>query len=314
MSNLFGKSCLVFGATGFIGWNLCRGLVAQGARIRAVAHRTLSDEQRQGPGIDWIRGSLLDRDFVSRAVAGQSLVFHLVSSSSPGSYNTNPSADLQENVAPTLQLAELSLVAGVERIVFASSGGTVYGVGRESVLTEASATNPISAYGVGKLATEKYLEIFWRHLGLKSSILRISNPYGPYQNAAKGQGLIGKIMNCALQGEAMTVWGDGSIVRDFIYIDDVVSALVAVTCYDGAEQVFNVGSGIGASVNDIIAAVERTTGLNVAVDYQPGRAADVPMNILDTTLIRTRLGWSPRVSLEDGLRLTYQWNLARQSN
>ncbi|MCJ2037178.1 NAD-dependent epimerase/dehydratase family protein [Methylobacterium sp. J-068] len=311
VSNLSGKTCLVLGATGFIGWNLCRHLVSQGARVRAVVHRTISDEQRRDPDIAWRQGSFSDRDFMARTLEGQSVVFHLISTSSPGRYNTDPLADLRENVEPTLQLAELAIAAGVDRLVFTSSGGTVYGISRDVFLNETSQANPISCYGVGKLASEKYLEIFARYLGLKSTILRISNPYGPYQFAAKGQGLIGKVISCGLNRETLTIWGDGSVVRDFIYIDDVVSALTAAAGYEGPEHVFNVGSGVGASVIDVIAAVQRATGLAIEVDYQPGRAADVPVNVLDTSLIRSSLKWRPRVSLEDGLRLTYAWNAAR---
>ncbi len=180
------------------------------------------------------------------------------------------------------------------------------------MISETGATNPISAYGVGKLAIEKYLEIYWRHLGLRSTVLRISNPYGPYQLAEKGQGLIGKIMDCIFTGGVLPVWGDGSVTRDFIYVDDVVSALIDGTGYDGDEHVFNVGFGSGASVNEVIAAVQRVTGLPILVAYQPGRAADVPLNVLDTRLIRRCTHWSPRVSLEEGIARTYRWHLARR--
>ena len=312
-SDLSGKAGLVLGATGFIGWNLCRHLVSQGARVRAVWHQTISDEQRRDPGVEWRHGSFADRDFMSRALEGQRVVFHLVSTSGPTRSTTTPFDDLRENVEPTLQLAELSVAAGIDHLVFTSSGGTVYGISRAEFLSESSQTNPISCYGVGKLASEKYLEIFGRHLGLKSTILRISNPYGPYQVATKGQGLISKIISCGLNKEALSIWGDGRVVRDFIYIDDVVSALVAAAGYDGPEHMFNVGSGIGASVAEVINAVRRATGLAIDVDYQPPRAADVPVNILDTTLIRRSLDWQPQVSLEDGLRRTYAWNLAQKN-
>lgn len=307
-SALSGKACLVLGATGFIGWNLCRHLISQGVRVRAVWHRSISEEQRQYPGIEWYHGSYADRDFVTRAIDGQNIVFHLVSTSTPARFNTDPLADIVENLGPTLQLAQISATSGVSNLIYASSGGTVYGISQEKLLSESSRTNPISCYGVGKLAAEKYLEIFGRYLGLKSTILRISNPYGPYQIVTKGQGLISRLISCGLDNEVMSIWGDGSVVRDFIFIDDVVFALVSAASYQGPEHIFNVGAGIGASVSEVIKVVESETGLSINIDYEAGRAVDVPVNILNTSLIRAHLNWEPRVPLREGIRKTFDWN------
>ncbi|MEG9500441.1 MAG: NAD-dependent epimerase/dehydratase family protein [Methylorubrum extorquens] len=307
MSDLAGKLCVVFGATGFIGWNLCQRLLREGAIVRGVFRKELSTHQRQESRIQWMQGNLVDRAFVSNAVAGCHIVFNLASTSSPGNYNLSPAADVFDNVLPALQLAEISASAGVERFIFASSGGTVYGAGSEYPVREASPTEPISAYGVGKLTVEKYLEVCRRHLHLSCVSLRISNPYGPHQSAHKGQGLVAKLLDCASSGEKMIIWGDGRIVRDYVHVHDVVSAFSGIAKSATDIGLFNVGSGRGSTVNELIALVELVSGRQIQVEYVPGRAADVPINVLDSSLIAETIHWKPEITLEDGVADTWNW-------
>lgn len=308
---LAGAPCLVLGGGGFIGANLCRALVGLGARVEAFGRNSLFHEVLSG--VTWSGGSFSDHEAVARAVEGNRFVFHLIGGGIPESSNRDPGADLSASVLNTIRLLDLCRDAGVERLIFVSSGGTVYGIPRETPIPESAPTDPISAYGISKLATEKYLGLY-RHLHrLDSVTLRVANAYGPYQVAARKQGLVAAIAQRALAGEPVEIWGSGEVVRDFIHVDDVVSALLAAATYAGPHRVFNVGSGMGLSVNQIVNDVEATIGRGPLIRrYTPGRPADVPVNALDCALARRELGWSPRVEWRDGLAGTIRWLEARR--
>ena len=199
-------------------------------------------------------------------------------------------------------------VTAFGKVIFVSSGGTVYGVPEHLPICESHPTDPISAYGISKLAIEKYLGLYRRLHGLDYCVLRVANPYGPYQVPFNNQGVVASILQRALSGEAVEIWGDGEIVRDFIHIDDVVDTLIAAVDYAGPKRVFNVGSGIGRSVNQIITDVETVLKLGpIARDYKPARPADVPVNVLDIGLIQREMGWRPCIDWLEGLRSTGSW-------
>jgi len=201
----------------------------------------------------------------------------------------------------------------VRRLVFLSSGGTVYGLPNAVPTPETAPTDPIGAYGVGKLAIEKYLAVY-RHLhGLDYRILRVTNPYGPFQVPIKNQGLIAAIVSKALRGETNEIWGDGSVIRDYIFIDDVVEALVAAASDRSEGRIFNIGSGQGRSVRAAIAAIEGALGKKLDINWKQGRAADVPASVVAIERARDLMGWAPKTSLEAGLAETIQWWRSRES-
>jgi UDP-glucose 4-epimerase len=305
-TDLRGRRCLVLGAGGFIGTNLCRRLREQGARVQGFGRSKSFPDALAG--IDWMTGDFADRDAVARAVEGNDLVFHLVGSRLPESSNQDPAADLSVNVVNTLQLLDACRRAKIGKVVFASSGGTVYGIPRQTPIPEVAPTDPIAAYGISKLAIEKYLALY-RHLhGLDYAILRIANPFGPYQSGYRKQGVIAAFAQQALNGEILEIWGDGEVVRDFVYIADVVQALLDVALYAGPHRVFNVGQGGGRSVNEVLRDIEFVLGRGVLEKrYMPSRLADVPVNVLDIALIRRELGWEPRTDWLTGLRATVNW-------
>ena len=182
-------------------------------------------------------------------------------------------------------------------MVYVSSGGTIYGIPEHVPTPESAATSPITAYGVTKLAVEKYLHLYHHLYGLEYRVLRVANPFGPYQTAVKNQGVIAAFMRQALRGEPIDVWGDGSVVRDYIYIDDVISAMLAAATHEGPSRVFNVGRGEGRSLAEIVEAIEAVSGLVIPARYGAARPIDVPRSILDITLARQELGWQPQHDL-----------------
>jgi UDP-glucose 4-epimerase len=296
---------LVLGAGGFIGTSLCRALLARGERVRGFGHAPLFPEALAG--VEWIEGDFADRDALAPALRGCDTLFHLVSGTVPQLANQDPAADLLGNVVPVIALLQQAAAEGIRRVVFVSSGGTVYGAAERTPTPESAPTEPFGAYGVGKLTVEKYLGLYERLHGLEYRALRVTNPYGPYQTARKGQGVIAAAILRGLSGQPIEIWGDGSVVRDFVYIDDVNDALLAAAADDGPHRVYNIGSGVGRSLRDVLAAVEAELGRPLKRIWRPGRPVDVPVSVVEIARAREGLGWAPRVGFEEGLRRMIAW-------
>ena len=305
-ASLVGASCLVLGAGGFIGSHLCHALVAAGARVHGFGHRPNFPDGL--PPIRFTAGEFTDRAALALAVDGADIVFHLLGGTTPEASNKDPIADLQVNTLASVQLLELCRAASVRKIVFVSSGGTVYGVPRRVPILEDAPTEPISAYGINKLVVEKYLHLY-RHLhGLQSISLRAANPFGPYQSPFRRQGVVAALIETQLAGKPVEIWGDGNVVRDFLYVGDLAEAMVAAAVCEGSHQVVNVGSGRGRSILEVAADVATSLGQPPPrIVYRPGRRGDVPANVLDISRAREALGWQPRTEWMDGLRLTAAW-------
>lgn len=304
--DLRGVSCLVLGAGGFIGGNLCRALSRAGARVHGFGRGPAYPDALDG--LRFTRGEFSDRGALARAADGADIVFHLLGGSTPDVSNKDPIADLGGNLLPSVQLLETCRAAGVSRVVFVSSGGTVYGVPASVPIGEEAATNPISAYGINKLTVEKYLHLYRYLHGLDYLVFRVANPFGPFQSPYRRQGVVAALTRSILNGRPVEIWGDGQVVRDFLYIGDVVEAMVAGIAYRGPHRVMNLGSGIGRSILDVVRDIGETLGhARVDVVHKPGRAADVPANVLDIGLIRRELGWAPRMTWTDALRDTAAW-------
>jgi UDP-glucose 4-epimerase len=204
-------------------------------------------------------------------------------------------------------LLDMMVAKKVGRIVFISSGGTVYGHPQYLPLDEAHPTNPEVSYGIVKLAIEKYLLLYERLHGIRVTILRVANPYGERQRTETAQGAVVAFLDRALRGLEVDIWGDGSVTRDYIYIGDVADAFARAVAYSGPERVFNIGSGTGTTLSDLLQHIERLLGRPVARRHLPGRSIDVPVNVLCNELARRELGWAPECSLDDGLQRTADW-------
>jgi UDP-glucose 4-epimerase len=196
-------------------------------------------------------------------------------------------------------------------LVFVSSGGAVYGVPEKVPIPENHATNPVSFYGVSKLAIEKYMYAYGVNSRLNYVVMRLSNPYGPGQVNTKGQGLIPTIIESALLNKPLRIWGDGSSIRDYIYIDDVVDGLSRVISHEGNSSLFNIGSGLGNSILELVAQIEEITEKNISLAFQTKRTFDAPANILDISLAKAELSWKPKTELRRGLEQTVRWNEMR---
>jgi UDP-glucose 4-epimerase len=299
--------CLVLGGAGFIGANLVRALLAAGQRPRVLGRpsRSVSNLRDVLGEVDWRPGDFMDDSVLRDALQGVHTVFHLITTTFPNMRLQSSSFDLLSNLLPTLRMMEMARELGVQRVVYVSSGGTVYGEPQFVPITENHPLMPKSAYGQSKLTIENYLQFYARSSDLQVSVLRMSNPYGPWQNTHGVQGLIAVAMGCVRDGRAIPVYGDGATVRDYIYVDDAVDALLRAATQ--APSVVNISSGVGHSIREVLDAVEAASGRRLQRQVLPARSSDVQINVLCNRLARERLAWTPKVPLADGLRRTWAW-------
>ncbi|MGC9456464.1 MAG: NAD-dependent epimerase/dehydratase family protein [Halothiobacillaceae bacterium] len=303
--DLKGKRCVVLGANGFIGSALTRRLLREGAQVvacdRVQDFHSLSDH----PLLECVTLDFLDEISVEEAVQGADWVFHLISTTKPASSNANMAYDVQSNVIPSIHLFEACARAGVQHVLFASSGGTVYGVPEQVPVHEGMPCMPIVSYGLTKLTIEHYARLVEREHGLRVTSLRIGNPFGPGHRDQQ-QGVIPIFLRSARQGVPLQIWGDGSVVRDYIYIDDVAEAFCAAARYRGPWRIFNIGSGEGRSLNEIVEALGSILGAPPLIERHPARPFDVPRLILNIDRARQELGWHPQTAFDEGLRRTWK--------
>jgi UDP-glucose 4-epimerase len=311
------ERCLVLGGRGFIGSHLIDALLTRGYFVRCFDRphiQPLSDSHLENDKFELCEGDLVSEADVARALEGCHACFHLVSTTLPKSSNADPIFDVESNVLGTIRLLAQAVQSGLKKIVFVSSGGTVYGVPKQIPILETDATNPVCSYGITKIAIEKYFHLFHVLHGLDYTVLRLSNPFGEGQRVHASQGAVAVFLGKVLRGEPVEIWGDGSVVRDYIYIRDVVDALLVALERTTNEHIFNIGSGAGHSLNELVEAIEKVTGCIADRRYLPGRQFDVPANVLSIARAKEMLDWSPKVSFEGGLKNFADWLRAEQHN
>lgn len=301
--------CVIFGGGGFIGSAIADRLLRDGyslrifERPRVLPYRIFNKDEQ----VEWMTGDMLSAHDVSKAIKGMDVVLHLVSFTLPKSSNDDLIYDVQSNLVATIQLLNAMIVQKINRIVFISSGGTVYGVPQYLPIDEQHPTNPLVSYGITKLAIEKYLLMFQHLYGIQATILRVANPFGPRQRVETAQGAVTVFLYRALYDQPIEIWGDGSITRDYIYIHDVADAFAKAVEYSGPHSVFNISSGMGTSLNQLVGILGKVFNKSIKSLYREGRPFDVPVSVLSNALARAELGWVPRVMLQDGITQTVKW-------
>jgi UDP-glucose 4-epimerase len=299
----------IFGGGGFIGSAIADRLLSEGhslrifERPRVRPHRKFTNNEI----VEWITGDLSSTYDVSDTISGVDAVLHMVSTTLPKSSNDDPIFDVQSNIVGSLHILNAMVTHNVRNIVFISSGGTVYGNPLYLPVDEKHATNPFVSYGITKLAIEKYLQMYEHLHGIKAITLRVSNPYGERQRIETAQGAVGVFLHHALKGVSIEIWGDGSVTRDYIHVSDVAAAFSKALQYAGEQRLFNVSSGVGTSLNELIGRIENVLGQSIERKYLPGRPFDVPVNVLCNNLARSELNWKPLISMNDGIVRTAEW-------
>lgn len=309
------RNILILGGCGFLGANLAAKLVANDENVTIFEHpaadtRTIDDILTK---INLVRGDFTNSDDLEPVLRDKNIIFHLVSTTTVDNSTVNPDFDITTNLLPTIRLLQLAGEHGSPRVIFPSSGGTVYGPSNCAKISEEHKTDPISSYGIQKLAIEKYLRLFHHTHNLDFRILRFSNPYGPIQWGSQNQGIIGIYCQKIIQNKPIEIWGDGNVVRDYLYVDDAIEAFVKAMSTSSPHRLFNISSGIGTSVNDIITILGRIAGKTIEVIHKPGRLIDIPVNVLDPSLALAELAWCPAIKLEEGIERTFRWFLANQT-
>ena len=296
---------LVLGGNGFIGSHLVKALASNGWNVR-VFNRPQQQLEPPLHGVNYRYADFADSVIVAEALVDVDIVIHLISTTVPATANLDPVADIQGNLISTVNLLQQMREIGVKRLVYMSSGGTVYGNAKTIPISEEQARAPLSSYGIVKVAIENYIAMFSALYGLQPLILRASNPYGPSQGHLGVQGVIPTFFQRIIAGEEIRIWGDGSTVRDYLYISDLISFLVKAIQKD-LTGIYNVGSGEGASLQDILVLIEKISGRQANVKYLPSRGFDVQKVILNINKARQALNWEPIVSLPEGCERYWKW-------
>lgn len=287
---------LILGGNGFIGTNLISVFVQR--PDYSVTSFDRADAARKEAGVTYLTGDFFDDRQLKELVDEYDVIYHAVSTLTPGNSNTNYMNGYERDFIQSVKLCDYVQKAG-KKMIFLSSGGTVYGKHERMPVSENDYCQPINHYGTVKRCIESVMQAFREQNGARMIVARISNPYGPGQDYRKGVGVIDATLKNAIHRTPMTVWGDGEVVRDYIYIDDACAMLAALAEYEGPEGIFNLSYGEGHSVNEIIGIVkERYPELEVV--YTPGRAVDLKEIVLNNHRIRSVYG-KPLVSLKEGI-------------
>lgn len=298
--------CLVIGGSGFIGSHILDSLIARGYRVRVVGRREPAQEMPRN--VEYIRGDYADSNLIDRALMNVGAVFHCASATFPSTAPDAPFKEVHENLLPTLTLLKAMERQDVRRIIYLSSGGTVYGMVGSEPTTERHPLRPCSAYGITKVSIESYLQNYGKVYGFLPLIIRPSNPYGERQGHVGVQGAISTFLHRIARDETIEIWGDGSIIRDYIYVQDV--AEIAVTAFEkGLTGALNAGSGRGVSIVDLLKEIEVVTGRQPRAEYKPSRVVDIPVSFLNMSKVESLLDWKGGTQLSEGLASTWRWIL-----
>lgn len=303
---------LVTGGAGFIGSHIASGLIHQGARVRIIDDLSTGHRENVaeiGGDVDFIQASLTDQRAVSRALQDVELVFHEAAIPSVPRSVAKPTETHEASVNATFSLLLAARDQKIRRLVYAASS-SAYGDQPELRKREDMRPDPLSPYAVAKLVGEYYCQVFSRVYGLETVSLRYFNVFGPRQDpASQYSGVISRFMDALLNREQPIIYGDGEQSRDFTYISNVVDAnLRAAESGSAVGQVINIASGERVTINQVFEKVKKLTGrTDVRAEYASARTGDVRDSLADLTLARSLLGYSPKIGLDEGLRLTLDW-------
>lgn len=301
---------MILGAAGFIGTNLAIKLAQDKNNIITLVDKKkeyFSNIAKFNFSNVFIKEATLDKNMDFSILSSQDVVYHLVSTNVPTTSNIHISEDIQLNVLFSSYLFDACVIHKVNKVIFISSGGTVYGKEGRCPLSEETPTNPITSYGVQKITIEKLLYLYNYMYGLDYRIIRLANPYGPYQRPNGMLGAVTTFTYKALKNEEIYVYGDGTVIRDFIFIDDVIRAILNIVTGETSYKTFNLGSGYGVSIQELIETIEKSLCTKINVVYKEERPVDVPVNFLDISRYEKCFGKLNPISLKEGISKTVKF-------
>ncbi len=303
------EKCIIYGGAGFIGSHIAENLLENGMEV-TVFDKLNASKKNVGQILNKIR--FLEGDFNNEIDIKNSLkdidyVIHLVSSTLPADSNLNPNYDVETNLLSSLNLFEKCSTQKIKKIIFISSGGTVYGNPLKLPIGEDHPTDPTCSYGIIKLAIEKYLALYKMLKGTDYNVLRFSNPFGERQNPRTGQGLIANLLYKIKNKQTIEIWGDGKIIRDYFYIKDGAKAIYLAINNKSTVSTFNIGAGKGYSINQILDKFREVLKLDFEVKYTDARKFDVFKNVLDTSRAKKILKWKPETKFDEAVKKTWSY-------
>lgn len=298
---------LIIGGNGFIGSHLIDHFLLNGHSVR-VFDCVYERFRKPLHNVDYRISTLDNIPDLYEAMLGIDIVFHLASSSVPSTSNIDTISDINKNLIPSLNLLNLAVKLGINRIIYFSSGGAVYGNPLTSPVREDHLLQPISSYGIVKSTVERYLFLYQQLYKIRPLILRPSNPYGPRQGHYMAQGVISTFLRKIKNNESLTVFGDGTGSKDYIFIDDLIDQCYRLSISKEI-GIFNIGSGTSTSINQIIEQISKTTNITPRIINADTQNFDVPNFVLDITKTSTILEKIKSTTLEAGISTTWQWIL-----
>jgi len=299
---------LVTGGAGFIGSNVADRFLALGHDVAVLDNLSTGRRENLDPRIRLYEADLIDPQAVEKVVSEfrPEIVDHHAAQIDVRHSVDHPAFDAKTNILGGIGLLEACVRHGVKKLIYASTGGALYGEGRQLPATEDHPAHPESPYGVSKLTVEHYVYVFRLLHHLDATVLRYPNVFGPRQNPHGEAGVNAIFIGLMCEGKAPTIFGDGEAVRDYLYVDDVVRANeLALT--KGSGETVNLGWGMGVSVNDIVQNLKTILGFAGDAIHAPARAGEVQRIYLDASRAKAVLGWTPQVSFEEGLKRTVAW-------
>jgi len=301
--------CCVIGGSGFIGAYLIHELLESGREVLVIGRRergllSLPDN------VAYLQGDIRNREVITYALKGVDEVVDLAYSSVPKTSYENPLLDITDNLPGSVALFDMASQLSLKKMLFVSSGGTVYGEPQSLPITEDHSTNPISSYGITKLTLEKYAQMYYKTRALPVVCVRPSNPYGEGQRQFVGQGFVATAIASMLTGKEIKIFGSQGTIRDYIYVGDVAKALVAALDFGVPGECYNIGSSVGRANLEVIEQISVAAKIHSVkpwITHAPPRSFDVSENVLSTEKLFAISGWRPETEFSIGIERIWNW-------